>query len=669
MDSFDDLLDSSRSTPILDNPFEDPFARPRSPDPWLTFSQQPAEEELQTPIAERESSLPQPELLSSASDSAVDPLDANTANEEDEEETSDVQPRRTVSDGLSSIHPSPVTSPLVATPTEPTVNLPTSPVAYKQPATPPSPEQPRPPSPPTASASPSTSTIPTPARSAISPPTSPKSPEDAKVAATAAVISPLERGSTNGQSYPTLALGGEIPGWQGSNQPRFGGQDEWEGTGGWGAHGDSGANGEGFINGPQKKYESDDDDDVPIGYKKNALVAAAASPPSTMNPQPMFTITVGDPQKVGDPVRPYITYTVSTRTSSPLYRQSSFSVLRRYSDFLWLYETLSLNHPGVIVPPVPEKQQYGRFEDTFIEQRRAALNRCIQKIVEHERLRNDADLKMFLESDSFVLDIKHRKAEIAHERGGLIASIGKSIIGSGFYETDEWFDNKKTYLDTLESQLRGLVKAIDLVTKQRNEVALSMAEFADNIAALSECDMSKPLSQTLGALADVQRKARELQDVQAREDVSTIMSTVDEYARLINSVRLAFSSRVRLYTSWQNADGDFRKTQQAYEKARRQGRIPSDRVAGSLADVADAERRAMEAKQEFENASKTIKSEMLRFEKERVEDFKSSLMAFLDGMVVRQKEIIRSWEVHQETLLKRLGNPTAKTPAVPVASG
>ena len=52
-----------------------------------------------------------------------------------------------------------------------------------------------------------------------------------------------------------------------------------------------------------------------------------------------------------------------------------------------------------------------------------------------------------------------------------------------------------------------------------------MAEFSENIEALGACDMSKQLSHTLSVLAEVQRKAKELQDLQAREDVSTIMST------------------------------------------------------------------------------------------------------------------------------------------------
>jgi hypothetical protein len=35
------------------------------------------------------------------------------------------------------------------------------------------------------------------------------------------------------------------------------------------------------------------------------------------------------------------------------------------------------------------------------------------------------------------LQVKHRKAELAQERGGIIASIGQTIAGPRFYETDE----------------------------------------------------------------------------------------------------------------------------------------------------------------------------------------------------------------------------------------
>lgn len=93
------------------------------------------------------------------------------------------------------------------------------------------------------------------------------------------------------------------------------------------------------------------------------------------------------------------------QTTSPMYKKSTFSVLRRYSDFLWLYETLSMNNPGVVVPPVPDKNPFGRFDNEFVQQRRLALEKCIQKIAAHPVLQKDADLKLFLESDTFSLDV------------------------------------------------------------------------------------------------------------------------------------------------------------------------------------------------------------------------------------------------------------------------
>lgn len=101
------------------------------------------------------------------------------------------------------------------------------------------------------------------------------------------------------------------------------------------------------------------------------------------------------------------THLILRQTTSPLFKKSAFSVLRRYSDFLWLYETLSLNNPGVVVPPVPEKNAFGRFGDQFLKQRRYGLEKCIQKMANHPELGKDQDLKLFLESDTFALDVSH----------------------------------------------------------------------------------------------------------------------------------------------------------------------------------------------------------------------------------------------------------------------
>lgn len=56
---------------------------------------------------------------------------------------------------------------------------------------------------------------------------------------------------------------------------------------------------------------------------------------------------------------------------------------------------------------MPEKNPYRRFDQDFVEQRRLALEKCVQKIVNHPVLQKDPDLKMFLESDSFALDVSN----------------------------------------------------------------------------------------------------------------------------------------------------------------------------------------------------------------------------------------------------------------------
>lgn len=114
---------------------------------------------------------------------------------------------------------------------------------------------------------------------------------------------------------------------------------------------------------------------------------------------------------------------------------------RRYRDFLWLYNQMHNNNPGVVVPPPPEKQAVGRFDQNFVESRRAALERMLNKITAHQILQHDGDLKLFLESEAFNVDIKHKERKdvgLPETKGGIMSSIGLSVgSGSKFIEHDD----------------------------------------------------------------------------------------------------------------------------------------------------------------------------------------------------------------------------------------
>jgi sorting nexin-1/2 len=269
------------------------------------------------------------------------------------------------------------------------------------------------------------------------------------------------------------------------------------------------------------------------------------------------------------------------------------------------------------------------------------------------------------------------------------------------------------YLDALESQFRGLIKAIDLVAKQRAgasslssvrkqgggspvtvDVVTAANELSQALAELAQSGLSKQLSHTIGMLGEVEGRIKDLQEGQAKDDVMTFLAggaslhdstsrifsnreiLVDEYTRLIGSIRLAFMSRERVFVAWQNAESDVRKVRAGHEKARRQGKLPTDPTGVTLNQLTAAERRAIDSKNEFDSVTKLVKSEIARFEHERIEDFKDSLEMFLENMIRRQREVrksiqpyrhaanrlltqlINAWDQYQSILLKRIGqNP------------
>ncbi|KAG9231081.1 Vps5 C terminal like-domain-containing protein [Amylocarpus encephaloides] len=363
--------------------------------------------------------------------------------------------------------------------------------------------------------------------------------------------------------------------------------------------------------------------------------------------KPTFDISVGDPHKVGDLTSSHIVYLVRTKTTSKAYRQPEFAVTRRYRDFLWLYNGLHGNNPGIVVPPPPEKQAVGRFDTNFVESRRAALERMLNKIAAHPTLQHDSDLKLFLESEAFNVDVKHkeRKEPGLGESKGMFSGLGISVGGGGkFVEQDDWFHDRRIYLDALENQLKSLLKAMDTVVTQRKGMAEAAGDFSNSLHALSTVELSPSLSTPLEGLSDLQIRIKELYDRQAQQDVLTLGITIDEYIRLIGSVKMAFASRQKAYHSWHAAESEMQKRKTTQEKLLRQGKTQQDRLTQMHADVADAERKVHQARLLFEDMGRLMRAELERFEREKVEDFKSAVETFLESAVEAQKELIELWE-------------------------
>lgn len=83
------------------------------------------------------------------------------------------------------------------------------------------------------------------------------------------------------------------------------------------------------------------------------------------------------------------------------------TVHRRFSHFVALHTALTRRLPGITLPPLPEKQYAGRFNDDFVEARRGDLQRYLSRVVRHPVARYAEVLTFFLgcESDTVSLYI------------------------------------------------------------------------------------------------------------------------------------------------------------------------------------------------------------------------------------------------------------------------
>ena len=79
----------------------------------------------------------------------------------------------------------------------------------------------------------------------------------------------------------------------------------------------------------------------------------------------------------------------------------------RFSDFEWLSLELRLKYPGIIIPPLPDKNALAKINlnetnNEFLETRKRSLVLFLQKTFKHSELKYAPELRKFIEETSHV---------------------------------------------------------------------------------------------------------------------------------------------------------------------------------------------------------------------------------------------------------------------------
>lgn len=386
-------------------------------------------------------------------------------------------------------------------------------------------------------------------------------------------------------------------------------------------------------------------------------------------------ISVGDPMKVGDITNAHIVYTIKTHNKNlesgnfPK-QQEPFVVTRRYKDFRWIYHQLQNNHMGRIIPPPPAKQTYiGRFNESFIENRRLSLEKMLNKISNILVLSNDDDFIMFLTSEDFTNESKERErisgsgaslqnndsldnennltdttADTSSSNNGFMSSIFS--MSNKIDEPDEYFDSKKHYIENLEVNLKNFYQAIELIINQRIDIVNIIEQVSITVEELANIEISKKTSELLLAFNDIQIKLKDNLDRINLQDHLTLGFTIEEYLRIIGSIKFIFDQRLKIYQSYQNYLTDLTKKKSQLSKSKLKNQI--DKVNQLNFEVDKLSTRTETFEKKFKSVSEIIKTELENFEFEKIDDFRNSVEIFIESSIESQKESIELWETFYE---------------------
>jgi sorting nexin-1/2 len=229
-----------------------------------------------------------------------------------------------------------------------------------------------------------------------------------------------------------------------------------------------------------------------------------------------------------------------------------FTVVRRYSDFCWLHDQLVYAFPGAIIPPLPEKNVVRRFSQEFIEVRRRALERFLNRVAAHTELVACPHFHTFLQADDAGLAKAKEDTKQEKQKKGLVqwfdntmTSLSSSAMNRDDIRTaaDSQVEEEGQYITQLETQLQNVVKHTTILIKRNREIANALFEFglAFTLLGQTEGDSLGAALQQVGNNADQMSVATA---EQAENEAMQFEEPLQEYIRLVGAVKVRWRNSV-----------------------------------------------------------------------------------------------------------------------------
>merc|ERR1712110_199962 len=369
-------------------------------------------------------------------------------------------------------------------------------------------------------------------------------------------------------------------------------------------------------------------------------------------------IEVTSPHKVGEGMSSFMAYKVITKTNLSYFKKQRPEVNRRFSDFLGLRDKLCEKYlqNGRIIPPCPDKSVIGMTkvkmskedeasnQSEFVEKRRAALERYLNRTASHPNLRVDPDFREFLELDAELPKASQTSTLSGKSVLKAISKLGDKVsaYATKMEETDQWFEDKTFVIDNLDQQLRKLLTATEAMVDYRKSLSGQTYQLSKSLRLLGSAEDNSKLAAALQQLADVEEKVEKVREQQAKDDFFLLSELIHDYIGIVSAVKDAFNERVKAWQSWQAVQRDLTKRRENKARAELAGK--TDKVNTLRQEIAENENQLNMAQENFEKISRIIKKEFETFDVKKCKDFKETITLYLESMLKSQESLVTHWE-------------------------
>merc|ERR1719192_652858 len=251
----------------------------------------------------------------------------------------------------------------------------------------------------------------------------------------------------------------------------------------------------------------------------------------------------------------------------------------------------------------------------------------------HPLLKTDPDFREFLEQEAELPKAKDTSAISGRTMMKLISKVGDSLSSMTLKmeETDEWFEEKSRTFEELALHLAKLHYSTESLAEYRRNLAISTGNISRSLAILSGSEDNSALSGAIAQLSTVQEKIEAIHHDQAHADFYYLSELIKDYIGLVGAVKDVFAERVKAWQAFQGLSANLNKKREAKVKAELAQRM--DKISILRQEIADLERQQEMAKDNFDRISRQIKKEVEMFDVRKANDFKRSIVKYLEYLL------------------------------------